>query len=325
MLARRHLHQRILCPKKEKVVLWCVAWEIANKAFQLEIGMPMEEDIKALLEIKKLSGKNIREANERSLQTKRFSYIPYLVRASYEVPNLAQHTTLKILEFLNQLFTTPQCFQREIEVIGAHLRDKDDLFPAFLTLLENKVFRDDSYYWHPDLTHTNVFSFVCDLFNDVSSLLILHIIKNLIVDGAIQKNFVEMFESRLSVSALAQISIMKRDMEIFHDECAGGIAKNNLPLHDGVGFSRRIVSHSYWTDIPCEPFGFFEIEQPTHLHRKYFPCSCFSMVEVEFSGKKAVTLLVTLKALEDLLLKKEDMKWYWTKLGIVDDEWNFVV
>jgi len=287
--------------------------------------LPMEEDVKTLLGIKKLNSKSIKEANQKNLMTKRFSFIPYLIKVSYEMPSLKHHSALKILELLDQMFITPQHFQKEIEKIGAFLKGRDDLFQAFLVLVENKQFKDDLYYWYPDLKHTNIFSFVCDLFCDVSSLFILHVTKSLIVNNTIPWNLVELLETKLSVSALAQISTMKKDMEIFESEVGCYVPNNNLPLTKYTDFRRRIISHSYWTDSKCEPFDFFVIEQPLHNNRKYSPCSCFSMVEVEFVGGKSVTLLVTLKAFEDLLLKKENMKWYWIKLGIVDYNWNFII
>lgn len=285
----------------------------------------MEEDIQALLSVKKLNKDIVRELEKRGSADRGFSYIPYLVQVEYEVPSLSSHSTSRILELLDKLFTAPQRFQREIEEIGNCLKARDDLFQTFLIFIENKRVKDDLYYWHPGIKYTNIYSFVCDLLGDVSSLFLLHITKSLIVDSTVPWSLMEMLESRLSPSVLSQISVMAKDVEIFKDETGGRTPKSNLPLSESTVFRRMIVSHAYWTDTVCRPFSFFEVEQPSHKDRRYFPCSCLSMVEVEFVGKEKVVVLVTLKVFEDLLLKREESKLYWVRLGIVDKDWRFVV
>ncbi|KAL0265877.1 UNVERIFIED_CONTAM: hypothetical protein PYX00_011594 [Menopon gallinae] len=287
--------------------------------------LPMEEDIRSLLSTRKLSKSTIRELERRGKAARGFSYIPYLVQVVYDVPNLDRHPTSRILELLDRMFAAPQRFQREIGKIGGYLKARDDLFQAFLLFVENRRVKDDLYYWHPGIEHTNIFSFVCDLLGDVSSLILLHVTRSLIVDSTAPWSLVEMLEARLSPSVHSQISVMARDIEVFKDEAGGQAPRNNLPTAESTEFRRVIVSHAYWTDAKCRPFSFFEIEQPVHSDRKYFPCSCLSMVEVEFVGRERVVVLVTLKAFEDLLLKREDSKPYWVRLGIVDEDWEFVV
>lgn len=285
----------------------------------------MEEDIRSLLSIKKLNRDIVRELEKRGNAARGFSYIPYLVQVEHEIPRLNSHSTSRILELLDKLFTAPQRFQREIEEIGNFLRTRDDLFQTFLVFIENKHIKDDLYYWHPDIKYTNIYSFVCDLLGDVSSLFLLHVTKSLIVDSTVPWSLVEMLEARLSPAVLSQISVMAKDTEVFKDETGGSALKNNLPLSASTEFRRMIVSHAYWTDTECSSFNFFKIEQPSHKDRRYFLCSCLSMVEVEFVGKEKVVVLVTLKVFEDLLLKKEESKSYWVRLGVIDNDWRFVV
>lgn len=298
---------------------------ISNTVKDTNETPPMDRDLHALCNAKKLDEQTIRNLFQESRSLQKFSYIPYVVRVSYEIPDLRKHTTLEILEFLDKLFCTPQYYQKEIQSIGLHLKTRDDLFQAFLLLAENKPFKDELHYWHPDLEFTNVFSFICDLFSDISSLFLLYISQNLIVDYHIHYSLIEMLENKLPVSTMTQISIMKKDIEVFKKDVQHVMPKTNLPVSGDTVFCHRIISHTYWTEVTCKPFSFFEIEQPKHKDRVYFLCSCFSMVEVEFVGTRSVTLLVTLKALEDLLLREEHMKWYWVELGIVDQKWNFVV
>eukprot|EP00866_Antonospora_locustae_P000430 jgi/Antlo1/430/1760 len=285
----------------------------------------MEEDVRSLLSAKKLNKNIIRELEKRGNATRGFSYIPYLVQVVYEIPSLNSHPTSRILELLEKLFTVPQRFQREIEEMGSCLKARDDLFQTFLVFIENKRIKDDLYYWHPGIKYTNIYSFVCDLLGDVSSLFLLHITKSLIVDSTVPWSLVEMLEARLSPSVLSQISVMAKDIEIFKDETEDRAPESNLPFSESTEFRRVIVSHAYWTETKCRPFNLFKIEQPSHKDRWYFPCSCLSMVEVEFVGKDKVVVLVTLKVFEDLLLKREESKSYWIRLGVIDKDWRYVV
>ncbi|RVD93314.1 hypothetical protein TUBRATIS_001530 [Tubulinosema ratisbonensis] len=284
----------------------------------------MEEDLNILKKYEVLNSKTIKQALKESLKTKKISYIPYLIEPSYDLPDLSNHSTLEILKFLNHLFKSPQQFQKEIKKIGHILVKRKDLFFSFIQFIENKSFKEDSYYWYPDLEYTDIFSFICSLYEDISYFLLNYVAQQIILKKEINSKIISNFHNKINTNVSFQLGIMKKDLELLN-KVKDYSPKSNLPIHSSTIFTKTIISHLYWCENVCDKFEFIHIELPVHKDREYFLCSCFSMIEVEFGEENKVTLLVSFKSFEGLLLKKEEIKMFWKEMGVIDDEWNFII
>ncbi|KCZ79339.1 hypothetical protein H312_03274 [Anncaliia algerae PRA339] len=284
----------------------------------------MEEDIKILKKYKTLNSMTTKLALKESMKTKKISYIPYLIETTYDLPDLETYSTTEILHFINILFKNPQEFQKEIKNIGHLLVKRRDLFYCFIKFVENKSFKDDSYYWYPDLEYTDIFSFICSLFEDVGQCLLNYLSKEIIIKREINQKILKNFMNKINANISFQISIMEKDLEYLNLTQAF-VPKTNIPFNNEIVFSKTIISHIYWADCNCVPFDVFYIELPSDKDKVFFLCSCFSLVEVEFGNINKVTLLVTLKMFEGLLIKNDNVKHYWMRLGIIDKNWNCII
>lgn len=291
---------------------------------------------------------------KKSLETKKTSYIPYLVdveslagaakesgRPIKEINDILtemdcrpledafctdgidEMATVELIEYADSVFSSNRMTNAILKVLRAELQRRTDVFDHFLVFIDGiGELRSELYFWQPDLDTCDICTLVLSLFN------IKDLVKNyreymkecFILGRDMKESLLVLLKERYQLPLYSQIDVMKQDMKLFHEtETADCI--------------QRLVSHSYWCD-DCGEYNDacnairdqLDVEFCTnHVNHHVIFRPCLSYVEVELTGKDVVKLVIPVPYLDDLYNGCRVYRKYWYEKGVTDKNGDIII
>lgn len=316
----------------------------------------MEADIELIQDFKEhLDLHLVLKAFEISLQSKKISYIPYLIDLNEATNNSLQKgvsiaeaneilskmnqpciknqninhvqlkslNTLEILKFTDELYNT-KITNDDIENVSNELKTRNDIFDAAIQYSSDmKKFYNELYFWYPHLNVSDTLTLILSLFDEKTLIEKYrnYLKEHLILDSVFSEGLYSIIKERFCSSLFANINIMKSDLLIF--QC-----KKNRKV------SKKILSHNFWCDktFNCSPNLRDKLINEKYVIEKHIDeniiyefCSCLTYVEFSISGQQEITLTVPLEYLDDLMNGCHKYKNYWIEKGIMDSNGRYII
>lgn len=250
---------------------------------------------------------NLRKRQTGNIQEQQeFSYLLFFASNKALTPrlNLAKLSTINLLVFLEESFKTGDKYiMRNLDKIKRGMTERKDLFLSTLKYLENKKIRDEMFYWTPGYKISNIFSFIVELIPDFIVQYKEYYIKHVVCKKEYY-NALHFIKERFS-SEYENFKLIERDLLLFN-HCIS----SQVWLDEN---SVRIVSRKC-TDFLniLETYDICE-----DLEAILAPSASF--IEVTVFGK---LYAVSICNFDGLLNKNLEVKEWWIKNGMTEEEWE---